>query len=50
MISTSTKKHDGLDQCDVQKYIDSGKEKMYPKYLMTVVAHIQIKVLILQLH
>lgn len=31
MISTSTKKHVGLDQCDVQKYIDSGKEKNVSK-------------------
>lgn len=31
MVSTSTKKHEGLDECDVQKYIDSGKEKNVSK-------------------
>ena len=50
MISTSTKKHDGLDHVMSKNILTLGKKKMYPKYLMTVVAHIQIKVLILQLH
>lgn len=31
MVSTSAKKHEGLDECDVQKYIDSGKEKNISK-------------------